>query len=76
MINIQPFYHRGPQSHEHIGVSPHWMGLLGSTMISWSCFSINALLSNANGFIDSVAPLIKRNQDIKVMDDIKHLRIL
>jgi hypothetical protein len=52
------------------------MGLLGSTMIFWSRFTINALLSSANGFIDSVAPLIKTKQDIKVMDDIKHLRIL
>jgi hypothetical protein len=64
-------------SHMNIfGLHPTGMGLLGSTMISWSCFSINALLSNANGLIDSVAPLIKTKQDIKVMDDIKHLHIL
>jgi hypothetical protein len=29
MINIQPFYHRGPQSQEHLGVAPHWDGAVG-----------------------------------------------
>jgi hypothetical protein len=28
MINIQPFYHREPQSQEHLGVAPHWDGVV------------------------------------------------
>ena len=29
MINIQSFYHRGPQSQEHLGAAPHWDGAAG-----------------------------------------------
>jgi hypothetical protein len=47
-------------SHRNIlGLHLTGMGLLGSTMIFWLRYTINALLSSTNGFIDSVSPLIK-----------------
>jgi hypothetical protein len=42
-----------------LGLHLTGMGLLGSTMIFWLCFTINALLFSTNGRVDSVSPLIK-----------------